>query len=521
VAWTRAALKLVAAGAVGVAVVSGGSGTDPRTPAGLPGLPAPFLGTAVVGDGGLTAAIDAYGDVVDLRAPGPAGRALIDNPAARQEAGSVPAGTGIVPRVSIGSGPAQPLWRADSVSQRYLPGTNVLRTTARFGPTRVGIVYAARDDALACLTRSTGGARISIRAEDPALASKLRCDDAAARRIVAGAEASDRRWLSRARPLGRGAPGWASRTYRRSLLTLRALTDRRTGAVAAGARDGWAYVWPRDAATAALAFAGAGYRGEARRGAHFLRGLDLGAAARFYGNGAPVPGREAQGDAAGWVAVASRAAGLPSPSARLPWRNRPDYQEGAPGDYLGNAIANPETPVDGSRTHRHKGKAAHRSGGAGIAGAFGAPSGLVRRAGDPGSGLDSAAAWAVRPFPRPALFPAVRRTLTHLTAKQTRFGITPGTAWPGVDPWMAPTAWSAWSLAALSNRERRRSPEASDHDRRAALRLLGDLRRAATAAGELPERVDARTGVPRSTTPLAWPHAFAILALRELWPRLK
>jgi GH15 family glucan-1,4-alpha-glucosidase len=34
----------------------------------------------------------------------------------------------------------------------------------------------------------------------------------------------------------------------------------------------------------------------------------------------------------------------------------------------------------------------------------------------------------------------------------------------------------------------------------------------------LPERVDARTGTPTSTTPLAWSHAFAILALRELWP---
>ncbi|HEY1853206.1 MAG TPA: hypothetical protein VGG40_01345, partial [Solirubrobacterales bacterium] len=55
-------------------------------------------------------------------------------------------------------------------------------------------------------------------------------------------------------------------------------------------------------------------------------------------------------------------------------------------------------------------------------------------------------------------------------------------------------------------------------DRAAALRLLTELRRAATPAGALPERVDARTGVPRSTTPLAWSQAFAILALRQLWP---
>jgi hypothetical protein len=545
VAWTRAALVLIVAAAVGVAVVSGGSEADPRTPAGLPGLPAPFLGTAVVGDGELTAAIDAYGDVVDLRAR-PAGRGLIDNPAARQEAGSVPADTGIVPRVSVDGGPARPLWRADSVSQRYLPGTNVLRTVAWFGPVRVAIVYAARGATLACLTRSTAGGRVSIRAEDPAVGSRLQCNDTAARRIVRSAETSDRRWLSRARPLGRrlsvtrtrgpGAPGWASRMYRRSLLTLRALTDRRSGAVAAGARDGWAYVWPRDAGTATLAFAAAGYPAEARRSARFLRRLDLGAAARFYGDGAPVPGRGAQGDAAGWVAVAARAAGIPPPTARLPWRNRPDYQEGSPGDYLADAIAGSAgTPADGPKTSLYGGKSAHRPGGTGIEAAFGAAGGLMRTAGDPGSGLDSAAAWAVRPFPQPALFPAVRCTLLHLAAGQTRFGITPGSGWPGVDPWMAPTAWSAWSLAALSDWERRqgsttssrdRTPNANpgggrsaaDRDRRAALRLLGDLRRAATPAGELPERVDARTGVPRSTTPLAWPHALAILALRELWP---
>jgi GH15 family glucan-1,4-alpha-glucosidase len=81
---------------------------------------------------------------------------------------------------------------------------------------------------------------------------------------------------------------------------------------------------------------------------------------------------------------------------------------------------------------------------------------------------------------------------------------------------MAPTAWSAWALAALARSASR--PAAAREDRRAALHLLADLRRAATAAGALPERVDARTGVPRSTTPLAWPHGFAILALRELWP---
>jgi hypothetical protein len=533
VAWTRAALTLIAAGAVAAAVVSGGSQADPRTPAALPGLPPPFLGTAVVGSGGLTAAIDAYGDVVDLRAPGPAGRALIGNPVDRQAAGSVPADTGIVPRVRIGDGAAEPLWRADTVSQRYLPGTNVVRTVARFGRVGVEITAGATGRMLAetVTARAPGGVRAvprigvnlgagrvagckqragagsvtlvcSAGASRPATATT----NVEAKGVLRDEAADDRRWIARARPLGRVAPRWARQMYRRSLLTLRALTDRRTGAVAAGARDGWAYVWPRDAGAATLALESADFRPEARRTARFLLGLDLGAAARFYGDGSPVPGRTAQGDAAGWVAVAARATGLPSHANRLPWRSRSDYQEGDPGDYLANAIASPR--IDGPQTPLYGGKSARRREAAGIATAFEVSRGLVRQAGDPRSGLDSSAAWAVRPFRQPALFSAARRTLLHLAAEQTRFGITPGEDWPGVDPWTTPTAWTAWSLAALG-------------DRSQALRLVGDLQRAATPAGELPERVGARTGIPRSTTPLAWSHAFAILTLRQLWPQSK
>jgi len=456
VAWARAG---IAFGAVILAVsaLSGGHRGDPRTPPGLPGLPAPFLGAAVVGSGERVAAVDAYGDVVDLRAPGPAGRALVAVSAERQVAGTVPAGDAIVARARLSDGATPPFWRADSIRQRYLPGTNVLRTVARFGAEKAAVV------------RRIGGP---------------------------GAAEADRRWLGRARPLAPGAPRWARTMYRRSLLVLRALTDRRTGAVAAGARDGWAYVWPRDAASVAIALAKAGYKVEARRVARFLVGLDLNAAARFSGTGAPVPGRAAQGDAAGWVAAAARAAGL---RRDLPidtgwqWRVKADYQEGDPGDYLANAIAS-------------------RAGG--IASAFVTPRGLVRTAGDPDSGLDSAAAWAVRPFPLPALFPTARRTLLRLVARGgSRFGLVPSENWyGGNEPWTAPTAWSAWALAALARQDD------DGRARHAALQLMGDLRRAATPLGLLPERVNARTGLPTSTTPLAWSHAFAILALRELWP---
>lgn len=533
-----AAFALVAVGACAAVLVSGGSSADPRTPPALAGYPAPFLGTAVVGAGGLAAAIDSYGAVVDLRPSGPAGESRILNPSARQAAGTVSSETGIVPRIAVGDGGAVPLWRLRQVRQEYVPGSNVLRTTAAVDGARVRIVDAAapgeaalvRSFAVTAAPRVAVALRLSIDLQAPAgrcrpspasrliesnespellvwhgigrLNARLTCSfgapqptksaaDGGGAMPIAAAIAADRRWLSRALPLGAAAPVWAQRLYDRSLLILRALTDARTGAAAAGARDGWAYVWPRDAAAVAIALARAGYRTEARRVVGFLRRLDQERAARFRGDGSAVSdGRPLQGDADGWIEAAARAAGVSLPDDRDvdKWRRRGDYQERSDdrGDYLANAIAAGE-PAARLRS-------------------LFAPEGfLYRRAGDPGSGLDSAAAWAVRPFPRPALRPLVRRSLLRLLAAGGRFGIQPAQDWPGDEPWSAPTAWVAWSFAALG-------------ERAPSLRLLEALRRAATPAGALPERVDAAAGIPRSTTPLAWSHAFAILALRELWP---
>jgi glucoamylase len=291
-------------------------------------------------------------------------------------------------------------------------------------------------------------------------------------------------WLAQARPLGPDAPPWAQRMYRRSLLVLRAMTNPQTGATVAGRRDGWEYVWPRDAGAMAMALASAGYRDEARRVVRFLIGLDLDAAARFREDGMPVEGRDAQGDAAGWVRAAAKAVGIEANVTPEPWRDRADYQEGESGDYLGSAIA-----AEGE-----------------IRRDFGERGVLVREAEDPGSGIDSAAAWAVRPFQLSRLYPLVRRTLLRIAAESGRYGIVPSENWEGGnDPWTAPTAWTAWSLAALG-------------ERHAALHLMATLRRDATPSGLLPERVDAHTGLPTSTTPLAWSHAFAILAIRQLWP---
>src|SRR5918992_2695466 len=303
----RIAPALAVAGALAAAavLVSGGSSADPETPPALPGQPSPFLGTAVAGSGGLTAAIDAYGSVVDLRPAGPAGEAAIDNPQARQTAGTVPSDTGIVLRVGSGSAHL-PLWRADRVGQSYLPGTNVVRTTARVGAIGARILDAAAPATPGLVRRiivdGPAGSPVSLSANvnlsagrgmtclsDPrgrrrggeegravligwrssgSLRVDLTCSFGRTRPaagVIGRAVAADRSWLRRARPLGASAPNRAKRLYARSLLVLRALTDRRSGAVAAGARDGWAYVWPRDAGAVAIAFAAAGYRSEASR----------------------------------------------------------------------------------------------------------------------------------------------------------------------------------------------------------------------------------------------------------------
>jgi hypothetical protein len=517
VSWSKAGGALVAVVTAGALLLSGGDGADPKTPAALPGLPPPFLGVAVLGDGGLTAAVDGYGNIVDLRAPGPAGQALIENPADRQTAGTVAADTGIQTWVRVEDA-LRSMWEADSIRQRYLPGTNVLRTVARFGLERVEITQAAHGQALAMTV--DGGAPVELRVNadidceegrggmtvamvcggwDRSNSSPV-CGDSCVRltrSFLDEAGAVNRRWLNRGLPLGPAAPGWAGQMHDRSLLVLRALTDRRNGAVAAGARDGWAYVWPRDAGAAAISLAAAGYRREAEFATRFLLGLGVEQAARFHGDGSPVPGRPAQGDAIGWVAAASQATGMIGSTRQaarilaggqpIPWRDHADYWEGEPGDYLGNAIASGERSIE----HLYGAQLTSR---------------LVRVPGDPDSGLDSAAAWAVRPFSTPRLYPAVRTTLMELVAQRTPFGLTPGEGWTGgEDPWSAPTAWTAWSLAALG-------------ERRQALGLMQALRRTSTPAGDLPERVDAQTGVPTSTTPLAWSHAFAVLALRELWP---
>ena len=295
--------------------------------------------------------------------------------------------------------------------------------------------------------------------------------------------------------LGAAAPHWARRLYRRSVRVLVALTDPRSGAMIAGERDGWDYVWPRDAAAGAIALEAAGLRPEARRVVSFLSNIDTERAARFYRDGSPVPGRPAAGDGKGWVAAAEQSvaaktdrgtvrisggAATADAHGSLAWRDGQDYGENVTGDLLGNAIA-ARVPAAELKSHFLTGR------------------GLVRE--DRGAELDSSAAWAATAFPSLGLRGAVEKTLMTLIRESTPYGVPPMEGWTPGEVWTAPTAWSAWALVELGRT-------------RAADRLLDDLRRAQTPQGTLPERVDATTGEPASTTPLAWSHALAILALR-------
>jgi hypothetical protein len=295
----------------------------------------------------------------------------------------------------------------------------------------------------------------------------------------------ERAWLNSSRPLAPGAPRWARRLYSHSLLVLRRLSDPETGAVVAGARPGWDHVWPRDAAAAALALQASGHSEDARRIGQFLLDLDAERAARFSPDGDPIPGRPAAGDAQGWIAIAARGTGLPAPPVDSEtWKGRQDWAENDSGDFLGNAIAGGALGTE-------------------ITARFEGPHGLTR--GSHGEGLDSAAAWAVYPFWRPWPEAQARRTLLNLAAGASRFGIPPMEGWTGGEAWSAPTAWTALALERLGERKQ-------------ADRLLAALKRSATPQGMLPERVDDSTGTPLSTTPLAWSHAWAVLALLERYP---
>jgi GH15 family glucan-1,4-alpha-glucosidase len=360
---------------------------------------------------------------------------------------------------------------------------------------------------------------------------------------VADAVARERGWLAAGRvpgtrPVERDMAA-------RALLDLRLLT-RPNGATTASWYRNWNYVWPRDAAFAAAAFAVTGHTPEARRILRFLstvqdeNGLW---AARYKADGSPVAdGRRVQLDGLGWVLWAEwfvqtlepavdstehpsrwpmtrRAAnrltyvldadGLPPPSSDYWERDPADEQDpsrptlgvAAPvlaGLRAAAAIADRRGAGADARRWRH---GARR-----LAAAIGrefAPYGYPRSP-LPNGAVDASVTFLAPPFASadPYVAAAVRVTAERL--RLPNGGLLPGEEWAGGRnaAWTPEVAMFALADAAAGNTA-------------GAAERLAWLAAHRTPLGVIPEKVDER-GRPASVAPLGWTASLVILAQAAL-----
>lgn len=358
---------------------------------------------------------------------------------------------------------------------------------------------------------------------------------------TADAEQADRAWLRAGTVPGDTAASRAMAT--RALLDLR-LNVRPNGAVVAGWRSDWDYVWPRDSSWVAVALAQTGHPAMAYRILRFLQRMQPGNgiwAARYLPDGSgPVPdGRPAQLDADGWVpwAVWSWAAtqpltpggrprrelaqlwpmvvraadaaarsladdGLPGPAMDY-WENTVEVTLGTAAPLLAGLRAAAALAADiGGTAAASEGRrwagAADRLARA-ITAAFGRTG--YQRFPLAGSGADAAITFLGPPFaePGPRVLRAARSAQRALSVPNG--GLGPGEAWSGTPDvaWTAETAFFALFDASTGQ-----------HGQAAA--LLDWLAAHLTKLGSLPEQVNS-AGQPAGTAPLSWTDAATLLAL--------
>lgn len=361
-------------------------------------------------------------------------------------------------------------------------------------------------------------------------------------RVLAGpgsaaALAAERTWLAAGSVPS--VPGLAadSDLVRGALLDLHVLS-RTYGVPVAGWTGPWRYVWPRDAAFAAVALARTGHLDDAGRVLDFLGRVQPTSGvfqARYLPDGSGVPdGRGVQLDGAGWALWATAGVGdaLPadqraafvtrhrtlvdrSTAAALAAVDRPDGLPPASPDYwevrerrttlataavlrAGLQAAARLAGVDGDEAAAHRAEVGAARLGHAVDREF-APRGYPRRLGGRADSVDLGVAFLLPPFAT-SVDPAAHARFRSASAVLARpaGGLAPGGSWrhDGVS-WTPTTA--TWALVA-----------AGCGDRAEAVSRLAWLEAHRTPAGSLPEKVLA-DGRPAAVAPLAWTAAAVVL----------
>ena len=321
-----------------------------------------------------------------------------------------------------------------------------------------------------------------------------------------------------------------------ALLDLRTLTLP-NGAFLAGWPQPWRYVWPRDAAFAAVALARAGHLGDALAVLGYLQrvqGADGAFQARYLpdGSGDVPDGRGEETDGLGWALWAAEQTVLAAPPARrarlaaslrtlvtrslhriLALTSGPsvlpppslDYWE-VRDDRLSLGTAAPLavglrsavtlTGLMGESSVEATARAAVLE--AAVEREFG-PAGYPRYAG--GADMDASVAFLLPPF-RASCEPAVQAAWLRATGAMRRpaGGVAPGAGWKddGIS-WTPETALFALTAASTGQQV-------------VAERYLSWLDRHRTDRGALPEKV-LSDGQPAGPAPLAWTSALVVLAV--------
>ena len=348
---------------------------------------------------------------------------------------------------------------------------------------------------------------------------------------------AQRDWLASGTVPGRGGP--YEDLSRAALLDLHTLLLP-DGALVAGWEDRWRYVWPRDAAFVAVAFARTGHVDDALEVLDFLARVqrtDGGFEARYLPDGSgPPDDRTPQTDGQGWVMWASGLvlAEAPAGPARAAVARRlaplvgravdgtsallagtglppasPDYWERDEDELTLGTVAPLVAGLEqaasvlaaaGDDARTDLARTAARDARRATVEAFGG-GGYTRYADGPHH--DAAAAFVLAPFWHHPAAGGRDAWLASAEAMRRPVGLAPAGEWrqDGIT-WTPQTSLYAWVAA-----------EQGDDDRARALLSALDSHR--TLTGSVPEKVLA-DGRPAAVAPLAWSAACALLALDAL-----